>query len=93
MSTAKEGLKMAAVAIDSLEVIQGLTQVGGPGMAAALQAINKVIAAVREGLDGKTSPEIVEDNIKSLTAALSDHDAAADEIVRRRIEAAKGDKP
>lgn len=84
----KDALRMAAIAIDGLEVIQSLTQVGGPSATAALAAIDKIVSALRDGFDGKTAPEIVAHEIKALHATLAADDAEADEIIRKRLDTA-----
>lgn len=85
-SPTKEALKMAAVAIDGLELIQGMTGVGGDRAAAALRAIDKVVATLRDGIDGKTSPEIVARDLDALRAQLLDNDAEADAALKARFD-------
>lgn len=85
MSRTKDALKMAALAIDGLEVIQGLTKIGGDKAAKALEAIDKVVATLRDGLDGHTSPEIVGHELDALRAELLNNDAAADAALRDKF--------
>lgn len=83
---AKTALSMAALAIDGLEVIQAMTQVGGPGAAAALAAIDKVVKSLKDGLDGVASPQAVANEIDALKASLASNDAAADAELREKFK-------
>lgn len=85
-TTVKDALKMAGLAVDGLELIQGLTGVGGLPAAKALQAIDKVVKTLRDGMEGKTSPEIVARDLDSLRAELLNNDAAADAALREKFE-------
>lgn len=87
MSThTKDALKVAGYAIDALQLIQSLTKVGGDKAAKALEAIDKVVATVNDGLDGRTSPEIVARDLDALRAALLNNDAEADRELREKFE-------
>lgn len=83
--TTKSALRMAAVAIDGLEIIQGMTKVGGPRAAAALQAIDKVVSALKDGLDGVASPQAVANEIEALKTLLAENDTAADAALREKF--------
>lgn len=61
-----------------LTIIHGLTRVTGPKMDAALLAIGLVVSALRDGLSGKTTPEIVQADLDALIKSVSDKDAAND---------------
>lgn len=84
-TTTKTALKMAEVAIDGLEVIQAMTKIGGDKAAAALQAIDKVVSTLRDGLDGVASPQTVVLELDALRAQLLSNDAAADAALRARF--------
>lgn len=83
MSAAKDVLKVAAMAIDGLDVIQGLTGFGGAKADAALDAIAKVVQALKDGFAGNTTPDIVASELAVLKHALSANDEEAD----RRVDA------
>jgi hypothetical protein len=82
---AKTALQMAGLAIDGLEVLQAMTKVGGDKAEAALQAIDKVIATLKEGMDGKASPQAVSGEIDALFLALAGNDEAADQALRTKF--------
>lgn len=81
----KTALQMAGLAIDGLQVIQSMSRVGGDKAAAALAAIDKVVATLRDGLDGKASPQAVTGEIDALFAALVGNDEAADAALKARF--------
>jgi hypothetical protein len=74
---AREALDMIKVAIDGLEAIERLTHIGGPKAEAALAATRAAVVALREGFDGKTSPQVVLAQIESLHDDLAKNDAEA----------------
>lgn len=74
---ARTALTMVSVVIDGLEAIEKLTHVGGAKADAALAATRAVVVALREGIDGTTSPQIVLAQIESLHDALAANDAEA----------------
>lgn len=76
--TTRDALKMAAVAIDGLELIQRLTKVGGDKAGAALATIDSLVASLQAGLDGKLSPQAVLARIDLLRDSIRANDAAAD---------------
>lgn len=84
-SRTKDALKMAELAIDGLELIQGLTRIGGDKAAAALRAIDKVVSTLHDGMDGKTTPDIVAHELDALRADLLNNDADADAALRERF--------
>lgn len=85
MSRTKDALRIAGIAIDALQMIQGLTKVGGDKAAAALEAIDKVVTSVNDGVAGNTSPELVERDLDALRAELLNNDAAIDARLRERF--------
>jgi len=102
MSNAKDVLKVTGTVVDSLDVIQGFTGVGGPGADAALAAIGKIVGMLQEGLAGKTSPEIVAADLREwrahldvLTNAIDDKNAEIDERARHKFDVSdeNGDPP
>lgn len=82
----KDALKMAAVAIDGLEVIQSMTRIGGDRAADALAAIDRVVASLRDGLGGKASAQAVANEIDALFNGLAANDAAADAALAERFK-------
>lgn len=54
------------IAIGSLRIIQALTRVGPDKAQDALQTIAAIIVTVQDGLDGSSSPEIVEAELQAL---------------------------
>lgn len=85
-SHTKEALKMAAIAIDGLEMIQGLTRFGGPGATAALATISNIVGTLQHGLDGKTTPDAVASELDALRAQLLNNDDAADAELREKFD-------
>ena len=83
--TTKKALRMAEVAIDGLEVIQGMTKVGGDKAADALRAIGAVIDVLQEGFDGKATSDDVANQLDVLRAELLNNDAAADAALKARF--------
>ena len=81
----KAALQMASLAIDGLEVIQGITRIGGDTAANALAAIDKIVATLKDGLAGKASPQAVALEIDQLFAAIAGNDAAADSALRDKF--------
>lgn len=84
---AKDALQAVVIAIDGLQVIQGMTRLGGDKAAAALAAIDKVVASLKDGLDGKASPQAVSGEIDQLFAELVGNDQAADAALKARFGA------
>lgn len=74
----REAFQMGASALDALEMIQKLTNTGGDRAPAALAAANAAIIALREGLDGKATPQEMLTRIETLHADLAANDASAD---------------
>jgi hypothetical protein len=64
--SANDVLRATEIAIDALKMIQALTRVGPDKALDALQTISAIIATVQEGLDGKTTPDVVEAELKAL---------------------------
>lgn len=83
--TTKDALRMAGLAIDGLEIIQGMTKIGGDRAAAALKAIDKVVTSLRDGLDGVASPQAVANELDALRNSLAENDAAADAALREKF--------
>ena len=59
-------LRARDIAIGALRTIQALTRVDPDKAQDALQTINAIIATLHDGLDGKTTPEVVEAELKAL---------------------------
>jgi len=74
---AKEGLAMAAVALDVIGVIDKL--VHGSGAAKEIvESLKALLVSLRDGLQGKTSPQVVMAHLDTLRQQLASSDAAAD---------------
>lgn len=84
--TTKDALRMAGLAIDGLEIIQGMTKIGGDRAAAALKAIDKVVNSLRDGLDGVASPQAVANELDALRNSLAENDASADTALREKFD-------
>lgn len=82
----KDALKMASLAIDSLETIQRLTQFGGGGATAALASISHLVGILQHGLEGKATPLDVYREIGALRARIGDNDAAADAALAAKFD-------
>jgi hypothetical protein len=78
---AKDVLKMAGVLIDGLDVIQGIAKATGIDPPVALDAIDKIIERLRDGLDGKTAPEIVARQLSQFRSKLAATDASIDQAI------------
>jgi hypothetical protein len=63
---AQDVLKATEIALGALKMIQTLTQVGPDKAQDALQTINAIIETLHEGLDGKTTPDVVEAELRAL---------------------------
>lgn len=81
----KDALKMIGVALDGLDVIQGITRVGGLEASKALATIGKVVSTLQEGMSGRASAQAVSAEIDELFASLASNDAAADEALREKF--------
>ncbi len=85
MNTARDALKMLGVMIDGLDVIQGVTGIGGLPADKALAAIGKVVSTLREGLNGKASVQAVSAEIDALFQSLASNDERADEALKEKF--------
>jgi len=83
---AKNGLKMFETVVHGLETIQQLASVGGDKTQDALQAIAAIVHALRDGFDGKVTPETVHFEIEALRDRIAANNAAADEKLRRKFD-------
>lgn len=86
MTTTKEALRMAGLAIDALELIQGYTKLGGSKAAVALKTIDAIVTTVRDGLDGKATPDEVAHDLQVLYVGLEANDATADTALDRKFK-------
>jgi hypothetical protein len=82
---AKDGLTMAGVALDAVELIAKVINAGGPADA-IVAGIRALLVAVRDGIDGKTSPEVVMAQIDALRSELASNDAGADAALDKRFD-------
>lgn len=89
--SAKDALKMLGVALDGLETIQKLTNVGGDRAGEALTAISLVVEALQEGFTGKTSPDVVHAQLKAHQDAIAAGDIAAQAALHDKFD--KGNAP
>ncbi len=78
-------MKLEDVLDSGLQMIHGLSKVTGTKMSTALTAIRLVVEALRDGVHGKTSPEIVQADLDSLLKSISDSDAAADKMLAEKF--------
>lgn len=65
---AKDALKMREIAVNALESIQDLTTVGVDRAPDALQTIGLIVGSLLEGFAGKTTPDIVEAELRALAS-------------------------
>lgn len=86
MSVIKDGLRMAALAVDGYEMIEGLMNVSDDKAPVALKAVSTIVKMIRDGVDGKTSPDIVENGLAVLKRSLADDDAAFDAALREKFD-------
>lgn len=70
-------IRAVEIVVDTLPAIQNLTRVGPDNAHDALLMIHAIVETLQEGLDGKTSPEVVQAEI---AAILSDQTAATSDI-------------
>lgn len=75
---------MAGVVFDGLTVLEDLLKLGKP-IEATLSAVRAGLVALREGIDGKTSPQVVLLQIESLRDSLAENDANADSALDKRF--------
>jgi hypothetical protein len=66
MQDPEDFLRARDIAIGALRTIQALTQVGPDKAQDALQVIGAIIQTLYDGLNGKTTPDIVEAELKAL---------------------------
>ncbi len=83
---AKDALRMAGLAIDALAMIQSYSRIGGASAAGALATIDAIVTAVRDGLDGKASPDQVATDLQALYTGIEANDAAADTALDRKFD-------
>jgi hypothetical protein len=75
---AQDALKATEIAIGTLRTIQALTRVGPDKAQDALLTINAIVDVLQEGLDGRTSPEVVEAELQALVGDLDLETATRD---------------
>jgi hypothetical protein len=73
-------LKATEIALGALKTIQALTRVGPDKAQDALQTIAAIIVTVQDGLDGSTTPDVVEAELKALMNVENDDTAVADKF-------------
>lgn len=83
--TTKAALQMFGVVIDGLDVIQGITRVGGMDATKALATIGKVVSTLQEGMNGRASAQAVSAEIDQLFVDLAQNDASADEALKEKF--------
>ncbi len=91
--TLRDSLGVATVVIHGIEAIEHVTGIGGQPAELVLHTIESIISTVKEGLDAKTSPEVVLASLKALTDQLTSNDAAADKELNDRFDTSPGSKP
>ena len=61
-----DSLKAVEIALGTLKTIRALTRVGPDKAQDALQTIHAIIVTLQDGLAGKTTPDIVEAELRAL---------------------------
>ena len=64
----EDGRRARDIAIATLKIIQALTRVGPDKAQDALLTINAIVETLYEGLDGRTTLDIVEAELKALVS-------------------------
>ena len=83
---ARDGASMAKIAVHALELIQGITNIGGAPAVATLALIKGITNAVQDGFNGKTSPEVVLAELEAFRHSLAIRDADKDRKLERRFD-------
>jgi hypothetical protein len=78
-------LKMGEAAAEAFDIIEKLTNAGGPKAAAALVAIRVIIATLKAGFAGELAPQVVLSRIELLNETLSKNDATAMEALAKKF--------
>jgi hypothetical protein len=79
----EDALKIAALAPDVLRTIKAIAD--REKALAALAAIKSIATTLLDGLEGKTSPQVVLSHLESLQESLRGNDAAADAAIDRKF--------
>ena len=87
----KDALRMAALGVDGLQLIQNLTSVGGDKAEAALKAIDAIVQSLQDGFDGTTTPDVVATELDVLRTRLAQNDEAALARLRERFDTSTTD--
>lgn len=82
----KDALRMAGMTIDALSLIQHYSRIGGDSAAGALATIDAIVTTLRDGLDGKTTPDEVAIDLQALYTGIAANDAAADTALDRKFD-------
>lgn len=85
-SKVRGGLDLAKVCLTGIELIHQLIKNKKGGPEATLNLVGKVIARVREALDGSRSPEDIMAELDKMTADLKSNDAAVDDAVDDKFD-------
>ena len=68
---AQNAQKATEIAIGALKTIRDLTRVSGDKAQDALQTIGAIIESLLDGLSGKTTPDVVEAELRALVSAMA----------------------
>ena len=85
MLTIKDAFKMGELAVEAIEIIHGLAAVGDTG------AIAKLVSGLRDGFQGKTTPEIVQRDLETFRQMFSQLPATNDAIIDQEAREKFGD--
>jgi aspartate/glutamate racemase len=81
---AHDALNMMKAAVHGLGVIGSISKTVGKAES-ALEAIQNIVEAIHEGLDGKTSSEVVLAEIEATRVALAANDEHADQVLHDKF--------
>lgn len=83
---AKEALKLAALGLDALQIIQSLTRIGGDKAQQSLEAIDRITTTIQNGVEGRASLEAVTNELEHLKASIEANDDTFDRRLRERFK-------
>jgi ribosomal 50S subunit-associated protein YjgA (DUF615 family) len=79
-------VQLAESGVAALEAIEEITNIGGKHAEAALAAIKAILAAFRNGTEGKITPQMVLMQVEQLRDAITQNDAAALAELREKFK-------
>jgi hypothetical protein len=84
MNATKHGLAMAGVLVDAIGLIDKLVHSGGAAEA-IVEGLKTLLVSLRDGVDGKTTPQVVMSHLETLREQLGLNDATADADLARKF--------